>query len=168
LLVQEGSSDQCHLSPKPSQPVPACSSTHATVATSTFRHASSGFESDSSSDTQSRSSTPRPSCAKSQPLITISLSPDNLSDYENLFYRPPPQDSDPTPNPTPPSTGQTPASQLQAEQFSELPTYMIKVMNDVANLEKKINDLEKEVARNDEELKGLRRIASNHLLLESS
>lgn len=43
---------------------------------------------------------PRPS----QPLIRISLSPDDLSEYKDLFTRPPPQDSDVTPSTTPPPT----------------------------------------------------------------
>ena len=56
------------------------------------------------------------------------MSPDNLSEYKNLFTRPPPQDSDVTPSPTPPPTsrlpkvdspiyprrGQTPASAIAA------------------------------------------------------
>ena len=56
------------------------------------------------------------------------MSPDNLSEYKNLFTRPPPQDPDVTPSPTSPSTsrlpkfdspiypkrGQTPASAIAA------------------------------------------------------
>ena len=105
--------------PKPSQPEPARPST---LTASTSRPAS--YESGSSSGSWPRSTTPRPS----QPLITVSLSPDNLSEYKNLFTRPPPQDSDITPNPTPPPTsrlpkfdspiyprrGQTPASAIAA------------------------------------------------------
>lgn len=105
--------------PKPSQPEPAPPST---LTASTSRPAS--YESGSSGGSWPRSTTPRPS----QPLITVSLSPDNLSEYKNLFTRPPPQDSDVTPNPTPPPTsrlpkfdspiyprrGQTPASAIAA------------------------------------------------------
>jgi hypothetical protein len=57
---------------------------------------------------------PRPS----QPLITVSLSPDNLSEYKDLFFpRPvaPPQDSNDTPSPTPPPNSRLPKS--------DLPTY---------------------------------------------
>ena len=93
-----------------------------TLAASTSRPAS--YESGSSSGSWPRSTTPRPS----QPLITVSLSPDNLSEYKNLFTRPPPQDSDVTPSPTPPPNsclpksdppiyprrGQTPASAIAA------------------------------------------------------
>ena len=105
--------------PKPSQPEPARPST---LTASTSRPAS--YESGSSGGSWPRSTTPRPS----QPLITVSLSPDNLSEYKNLFTRPPPQDSEVTPSPTPPPTsrlpkfdapiyprrGQTPASAIAA------------------------------------------------------
>ena len=81
------------------------------------------YESGSSNGSRPRSTTPRPS----QPLITVSLSPDNLSEYKNLFTRPPP-DSDAAPNPNSPSNsrfpkydapiypkrGQTPASAIAA------------------------------------------------------
>ena len=105
--------------PKPSQPEPARPST---LTPSTSRPAS--YESGSSSGSWPRSTTPRPT----HPLITVSLSPDNLSEYKNLFTRPPPPDSEVTPSPTPPPTsrlpkfdspiyprrGQTPASAIAA------------------------------------------------------
>ena len=108
--------------PKPTQPEPPRPSTLSTLTPSTSRPAS--YESGSSSGSWPRSTTPRPS----QPLITVSLSPDNLSEYKNLFTRPPPPDSEVTPSPTPPPTsrlpkfdspiyprrGQTPASAIAA------------------------------------------------------
>ena len=96
----------------------------STLSASSSRPAS--YESGSSSDSWPRSTTPRPS----QPLITVSLSPDNLSEYKNLFTRPPAPDSDVTPSPTSPASptsrlpkfdspiyprrGQTPASAIAA------------------------------------------------------
>jgi len=87
--------------PKPSIHTPV---THpATLSPSTSRAAS--YESGSSNGSRPRSTTPRPA----QPLITVSLSPDNLSDYKNLFTRPP-QDADATPNPSPPPSSRLPKS----------------------------------------------------------
>ena len=86
----------------------------------------------------------------------------------------------PTPNTTatlsPPSTDipevtfdidTASAPQLRAalrnrnQQFDELATYVVKVTEAHTNLEKKILTLEKEVARKDKELKGLRWIINN-------
>ena len=95
----------------------------STLSPSTSRTAS--YESGSSNGSGPRSTTPRPS----RPLITISLSPDNVSEYKDLFTRRPPQDSDVAPSPSPsspssrhpkpdvpiyPRRGQTPASAIAA------------------------------------------------------
>ena len=106
--------------PKPSNYTQA--TRPSTLSPSTSRAAS--YESGSSNGSRPRSTTPRPS----QPLITVSLSPDNVSEYKNLFTRPqpdsdiPPSPSSPTPNsrfqksdtPIYPRRGQTPASAIAA------------------------------------------------------
>ena len=79
--------------PKPSRTEPLAAQPSA-FSVSTSRPTS--YESGSSCASWPRSSTPRPS----QPLITVSLSPNDLSEYKNLFTRPPPRDSDITPSPT--------------------------------------------------------------------
>lgn len=113
---------QARLLLKPSQPEPTHPS--AAVSASTPRPSSHDSESGSSSDSWSRSTTPRPS----QSLITVSLVPDDLSEYKDLFTRPPPRNSHVTPSPTPPPNsrlpksdpptylrqGQTPASTISA------------------------------------------------------
>ena len=106
---------------KPSRTEPLTARPSA-FSVSTSRPAS--YESGSSCASWPRSLTPRPS----QPLITVSLSPNDLSEYKNLFTRPPPRHSDVTPSPTrtpPPNSclpksdshiypkrGQTPASAI--------------------------------------------------------
>ena len=103
--------------PKPSN----CSTQTArpsTLSPSTSRAAS--YESGSSNGSRPRSTTPWPP----KPLVTVSLSPDDVSEYKNLFtrFQPdsdlPPSPSTPTPNsrfqkadsPINPRRGQTPAS----------------------------------------------------------
>ena len=48
----------------------------------------------------SSGSWPRSTTLGLQSFITISLSPNNLSEHKNFFTQPPPQDSDVTPNST--------------------------------------------------------------------
>ncbi|KAF8809602.1 hypothetical protein BYT27DRAFT_7187356 [Phlegmacium glaucopus] len=105
--------------PKPSVHKPI--TRPSTLSPTTSRAAS--YDSGSSKGSRPRSTTPRPA----QPLITVSLSPDNLSDYKNLFTRPP-QDADIASGPSPPPSsrlpkadspiyprrGQTPASAIAA------------------------------------------------------